>query len=216
MKEVVYKKIYAVAMVILVASLALMLFILGVTPFGISAVWAESGLGSSLVVVRPDVSLQAGQVAVASAETLGKVNMYHVQDTVRQGGALHYRVSDTSVTSQELVTMPAQDLGRVVILSVPFVGVWVRVLNDTLGMLALIGLPFFMLLINSMLLTGRRLLPILQVFENSAKQNKRKKVKEKIRASEEIIIERPQASTPTENDMVTILKPYNMRQKYGM
>lgn len=218
MKEVIYKRIYTTSMVVLGVSLVFMLFVQGVVPFGVSAVWSEKGLGSSLVFVRADSTVQSGNTVVGSAEVQRKVNVYVVQDVVRQNGALHYRVSDSAVVTQELITIPAQDLGRVALLSVPVMGVWVKMLSNALGVLTLIGLPFLMLSINILIHAGKRLLPVLRVFERRAVASKERKIQRKVERQKGEVV--PEESLPVEDivegGLVTVLKPYNMKQRYGM
>ena len=96
-------------------------------------------------------------------EVQGKVNIFMVDGITRKNGVLQYRVSQGGVMVEEL--MPAQQRGSSVVLSVPFVGVWVRTLQNGLGILTFIGLPFFMFIINLLMQVGRRLLPVAGVLE---------------------------------------------------
>lgn len=216
MKERIYKKIYAISMIIFGLSLVLMLFIQGLTPFGVSTVWSDTGFGSSLMFVRPDSSAQVGETVVKNADIQGKVDAYLVQDVVRQNGALHYRVSDMSAASKELISMPAQDLRKVTVFSIPFAGLWVQMITSTLGSLTLLGLPFFMFLINAIILVGRKLLPVIQLFERKVGESKRRKAEKKEQqVHTEKAYENPLKTVSSENNLVTVLKPYNMK-RYGM
>jgi len=207
-------------------SLLMMLFMQGLLPFGVSAVWTENGIGNSFVLVRPDPTVSSGRTVVQNAEVTGKVQTYTVQGTVRRDGSLHYKVA-AYATPDEVTTIPAQELHRVALLSVPLLGAWVRVLNTTIGVLALIGLPFFMLSINVLLIVARVVLPVLAVIERRAQIKRERKIalrarKEEERLAREEFIQPMQEErveqTPQHADdtFVTVLQPYNMQKRYGV
>jgi len=208
---------------VMIASLLLMLFVQGMLPFGAGASWSDQGLGTAFVLTQPDSTVAVGQRVVGQAEVQGKVHIYSVEDVTRQNGALQYHVSNGGA---EVELMPAQELGRSVVMTLPFMGVWVRVLQSGLGVLTLIGLPLFMFLINVSMRFGQRLLPVLRVFEQkvAARRIARKEMREQKRIENESIEEAyayeelPEVEevTSTEREFVTVLKPYSMRRGYGM
>jgi hypothetical protein len=193
---------------VLVLSSALMLFVSGTAPFGLSASWSTESFGSSLVFTRSDATATIGQKVAGYTEQQGKVSMFTVEEIVRREGMVYYRVSDFQ--NSDLATLPASRLGQAVVLDIPFMGVFARMLTNLLGVMTLIGLPLCMLLINYVLYLLQRVIPVISSLERSAQVRSR--------ATRKIIHEEKEKvheDTTSEGAYVTVLKPYNLRGTYS-
>jgi hypothetical protein len=166
MYDATFQHIYNIFMAILAVSLVLAVLVFGVAPFDLTAGWSSQGAGSSLVLMQPDVDATIGETVVGPSGISDAVTMYTVEEVLRREGVLQYRVSDpTGIAGETLVTLPASELRRDVILSVPFLGAWVMALNHPIGMMALLGLPLLMYVFNLGSIVGRKLLPVLHTLE---------------------------------------------------
>ena len=231
-KDFIYNKIYSVSIGVMIISMALMLFIQGMVPFGVSASWSADGAGAVFVLTKPDAMATVGSKVAGQAETQGKVNLFTVDGITRQNGTVQYEVLKYGSTDTAIV--PAQELGRIVVLQVPFVGVWVRVLQSELGALTLIGLPFFMLFIHFAMRVGSVCMPVLHAVgmkfaqhreaRNFAREqrNMEKKLHESrqktyVHEETESVVSRRSQEKVAGDDYVTVLKPYGgIRHGYGV
>lgn len=193
---------------VLVLSSALMLFVSGTAPYGLSASWSAESFGSSLVFTRSDATATIGQKVAGSAGLQGKVSMFTVEEILRREGMVYYRVSDFQ--NSDLATLPASQLGKAVVLDIPFMGVFARMLSNLLGVMTLIGLPLFMLLINYVLYLLQRVIPVISSLERSVQRKPRAQRKNVHEEKEE-----SHAEVTREGVYVTVLKPYNLRGTYS-
>jgi hypothetical protein len=221
MEKKIYSYIYTIAMWVFGVSLVSLVFVQGALPFGMKAVWSEQGLGSSLVLVRPSTSAHIGQRVAGASATEGQVTLYTVQEVLRREGSLQYRVSDAEVTMNEVRTMSAGELHMSAMVTVPFFGIWVKVLRAPVGVLTLIGLPLFMLLIQTSMMLGTRMIPAYMTLVRSVKvrgkrKNEKKRLQTEMYDSTEDYVEEVGEESSEEREFVTVLKPYNFKRRYGM
>lgn len=198
MKDKISLHIYRIAIGTMVFSAVLMLFVQNTAPFGLSASWSTQGLGSSLVLTHSAVTAKVGDSVVKSTELHNEVAVFNVQEIVRRDGVLFYQLSDGT---NESVTVPAVEVGRTALMSIPFVGVFVRMLSYPIGGMALIGLPLLMMLINYGMLVVQKVLPTLSLLERSAEKKEKKST----------VYEEEH-----ESEMTTVLKPYRFKRKLSL
>lgn len=178
---------------VLIASSVLLVFVYQVNPFNITASWSDYGAGTSLVFSYPNATASAGERVAGLTSLQGEVHLATVEEAVRRSGSLYYRVSDPAgATAEGLVTVPARELGNTVAMTVPLLGAWVRTLNHPIGILALVGLPLFMLFLDVLGVVFRRLLPELHKFEMQA------------------------YDTHGDTEFSSVLKTQGTREKYGL
>jgi len=180
-------------MAIFGVSVVLMMLVQGSAPFGLVAEWSAQGYGTSFVLTHSEMKASIGDRVVGHSQRAGEVTMYTVEEVLRRNGELYYRVSDPmGVTGGALISLPARELNRSAVLTVPFFGAWVRALDHPVGMMALLGLPLLMFVFNLGNIVGRRLLPVLHTLEVTQRYNK------------------------NNDDMVTVLRSNSIREKYGL
>lgn len=201
MKETFFKYVYRSAIGVMVFSALLLTFVQNTAPFGLSASWSTEGLGSSLVITQPLVTASAGSEVVRSAELQNQVSLHTVQEVLRRDGTMYYQLANTSAS--ESLTVPAIELGRTAIVSIPLLGAFVKALSYTVGVMALIGLPLLMLSINYAMVAFRKVLPTLSLLERGAKRTE-----ERVR---DVIVEEE-----SEHEMTTVLQPYKFKRKLSL
>ena len=211
MIEYIAKKVYTGSMIVLGASLALLVASHGLLPFGFTVGWSESGYGTALVFARPDANASVGATVVGMGAGGGSA-LFSVTEVVRESGVTYYRATERGNGTGQEVLLRAGEHGLVALLSVPFVGSWVRALEHTLGFMALVGAPLTMLLMNGMLVFGSKLVRVASYVEQGAKRiesgTRRALQREKGVERDESYEEAPQ------DEYVTILKPFDRR--YGV
>lgn len=181
----------------MVLSAVLLVFVQNSAPFGISASWSSQGLGTSLVFTQTSVTADIGDKVAKVTALENEVVVLEVQEILRQEGVLNYRLSDGTT---EVGSVPAVEAGKTALISIPLVGVFVRMLSTSLGGMALIGLPLLMMLINYGMLVVRKVLPALSVLEKSVEKKEKKKIVHEVELEQE-------------SAMTTVLKPYRMKRK---
>src|SRR3989339_979625 len=174
MKETLFTYVYRSAIGVMLASALLVLFVQNTAPFGLSTSWSEEGFGSSLVVTRPLGTAVVGSSVVRSAELKNEVSVYTVAEVLRRDGTMYYQLTDAS--TPDTLTVPAVELGRTALVSVPLIGVFVQMLSHTIGAMTLMGLPLLMLGINYTMMLVQKVVPTLALLETSAKRNEEKRV----------------------------------------
>ncbi len=149
MTELICKHIYTFFMATLGVSLFLVLFIYGKTPFNILLSWSNDGVGEAMVLTVPKMNASLGDSVVKSGALSGEVDVFAVKELLRRDGTLYYRVLNSNSNSGNIETVPARELNRSVLFSVPFFGFLVKMLNTTIGIMTLIALPMMMLVMNA-------------------------------------------------------------------
>lgn len=217
MKEIIAKKIYKSALGIMAISIVLMLFISGLAPFNLSIAWSEQGIGSSLVLMQTEATAKPGTRVAGSLETQGKVSVYTVQDVTRKSGALYY---DVTGGANENTTILASKFGQQAVVSVPLLGTWIKALGNPVGIMAFVGVPFSMFILNVLLVLGRRVLPAVSLVELIAERRvvrkERKMQKQATQAASQYHYEEEESHqaprSDIQNELVTVLKPF--RREY--
>lgn len=200
-------------MIVLGVSLVFLVALYGLVPFGFSAGWSEYGLGTSLVFTRPDASAPVGSTVAGPGEVGNGVVLFSVTEVVKESGVTYYRSLEKGSVSGQEILVRAGEHGRVALLTLPFVGSWARALEQTIGLMALVGAPLTMLVMNGLLLLGSKFVFAASYVEQGAKQfeNRRRQAlqrKEESKLSAEVYEEGMQ------DEYVTILKPFG--QRYGL
>ncbi len=186
-------------MIVLFFSMALMLFIYGVVPFDMDVFWSEQGFGSSLIFTKQDATATIGQSVVLPDKIQGMVSVFAVHEILRRDGVLHYRVSSVEDASgSDINVMAANKFVGSAVFTIPFAGVWVQFLSNTIGKMTFLVLPLLMFLLNSMQSIFRRILPTISTLEKRAVKGRKKVEKDMI--------------SDIKDDFVTILKPHSFRQ----
>ena len=179
-------------------SAILILFVQNTAPFGLSVSWSDDGFGSSLVLTRPLATATVGSSVVRSAALQSsEVSVYSVDEVLRRDGTMYYQI--VSMATPEVLTVPAVELGRSAIVTVPFMGVFVQMLTNAVGVMALVGIPLLMLGINYTIVFVQKLLPTLSLLEKGTTQHP---------ATLEI--------QESEYKMTTVLKPYKLKRKLSL
>ncbi|HCC05488.1 TPA: hypothetical protein DEP58_04275 [Patescibacteria group bacterium] len=196
MKETIFAYVYKTAIVVMFLSAMLVLFIQNTAPFGLSVSWSDDGFGSSLVLTRPLVTATVGNSVVRSAELQSEVSVYSVDEVLRRDGTMYYQV--VSAMTPEVLTVPAVELGRTALVTLPFAGVFVQMLTNVIGVMALVGIPLLMLGINYTIVFLQKLLPTLSLLEKGARKTATLEVQE------------------AAYEMTTVLKPYKLKRKLSL
>lgn len=133
----------------------------GYAPFGLHVAYTAEGVGSGLVLSHDAFSVAEGSTGAFYDHVLGsgEVVLMQIAGSVRRDGALWYFNTDTRTMSQE--AYPAHALVGPVVMVLPFLGTWVHALTHPVGMMALLGSPLVMLLVDVAMLAvqylqGRR------------------------------------------------------------
>ncbi len=150
-------------------SVALALFTAGMVPFGISVAWGEGGVSAPLIFARHEARANVGDNVLASFGAGSATEQYTVQRVVRKNGATYYQVFPESGSLADVTLLRAGEYGRVIVGTVPFLGIFARAVSHPIGLLALIGLPVFMFLINGALVFLRKILFVVSSVEGRAK-----------------------------------------------
>ncbi|KKS28102.1 MAG: hypothetical protein UV60_C0011G0003 [Parcubacteria group bacterium GW2011_GWA2_43_11] len=198
MKEAIFTYVYRSAIVVMFFSAMLILFVQNTAPFGLSVSWSDEGFGSSLVLTRPLVTATVGSSVVRSAALQSEVSVYSVHEVLRRDGMTYYQLA--SAFTPEVLTVPAVELGRTAIVTVPYVGVFVQMLTNVIGVMVLVGIPLLMLGINYTIVFVQKLLPTLSILEKGAKRTAITELQEQ----------------ETEYEMTTVLKPYRLKRKLSL
>jgi hypothetical protein len=156
------EKIYNVSIGVMIASFVMFLFVTGSVPFNLSVGWSDNGFGSSLVLLQNDATVELGKTVAGVADVQGKVNMYTVRDTLRREGVLYYQID----RGDRLIQAGNYTYG--VLGSVPVVGIWPQTLNHPIGLMALIGAPLVMFVINMAIILTKRIAPVVSLLETQA------------------------------------------------
>jgi len=198
MKETIFAYVYKSAITVMFLSAILILFVQNTAPFGLSVSWSDDGFGSSLVLTRPLATATVGSSVVRSAALQSsEVSVYSVDEVLRRDGTMYYQI--VSMATPEVLTVPAVELGRSAIVTVPFMGVFVQMLTNAVGVMALVGIPLLMLGINYTIVFVQKLLPTLSLLEKGTTQHP---------ATLEI--------QESEYKMTTVLKPYKLKRKLSL
>jgi hypothetical protein len=147
MKERAYRYLYWLLTGVLVLSGALYLGMHGVVPFDVRVSWTDQGIGSALVVSRQVPTANVNQRVAYVTQGLEGVAVGVVLEAARRDGELQYRMSNAPVGTW----VRGRELVGSVLGTLPFMGVWVRALENPLGQMALLGIPTIMLMLDLML-----------------------------------------------------------------
>lgn len=145
MKETIYQYAYRAFIGMLVISISLFLLAEGVVPFNMQASWTEGQVGASLVLTMPNAHVRVGEQVAYSTALRGQVLVSDVTQLMRNDGELRYEVAGipTDISAREVVGS--------VVATVPFAGVWVRALYHPVGVMAFLGVPLTMLVLDILL-----------------------------------------------------------------
>lgn len=135
-QERFFKYVYLAFGFVFVTSLLVLAFMKGIAPFNLTLSWS----GSSMVLTQYQTEPAVGKRVAEAGSLEGQVALYRVQEAYRQGGELYYNAS-ALVGEPGSEVLLARDAQRVVIASIPVLGLWVRALGHPIGALALLGIP---------------------------------------------------------------------------
>ncbi len=168
MIELICKHIYTFFMVTLGVSLVLILFMHGETPLNILLSWSDDGSGEAMVFTVPKMNASLGDNVVKSGafSRSGEVDVFVVKELLRRDGTLYYRALNLNSDSENIETIPARELNRSILFSVPFFGFLVKMLNTTIGIMTLVVLPIMMLVINAIIVLFYKFIPF-SFFDNN-------------------------------------------------
>lgn len=139
----IIRYVYLALACVFAVSLALLIAMKGALPFNVSVSYSDL----SLVLTRAHAEPAIGKSIARAGTREGQVELYSVLESYREGGELYYRATPVSGGAEPEV-LQARNAQHVVLLSVPFAGVWVRMLNHPLGALALLGVPLLAFALN--------------------------------------------------------------------
>jgi hypothetical protein len=127
----------------------------GYAPFGLQVSYTTEGVGSGLVFTRNIPLVAEGRRAAFYNDAMGarEVAIMHVAGSARRDGVLWYFNTNTQTMSQQ--TYPGHALVGPAVLVLPFLGNWVQVLTHPVGVMALLGSPLVMLLVDMFMLAMR-------------------------------------------------------------
>jgi hypothetical protein len=123
-----------------------LVFIHGVAPFGFRALWVDEGAGHRMVLSAPlkQPVLPGVHVAFWSNGTQGAVQLATIEEMARVDGMAFYRPAGGE---WQLKYAASRTQGEVV-MTVPLLGYIVRALLHPLGLMALVGAPFVMFVVD--------------------------------------------------------------------
>lgn len=168
MIEHIAKKIYHVAMFVFWPSVALMFLVAGLVPFGVSVAWGEGGVNAPLIFAKHETKASVGDSVLATFGGGSTAVLYTVQRVVKKNGATYYQVFPESGSIADVTLIRAGEYGRVALGAVPFFGVWAQAVSHPIGVMAFVGLPALMFLINGMLVFLRKILFVISSVEGRA------------------------------------------------
>lgn len=142
-RESILRYVYLALACVFAVSLALLIAMKGALPFNTSVSYSDL----SLVLTRAHAEPAIGKSIARAGAHEGQVELYSVLESYREGGELYYRATPVSGGANPEV-LQARNAQHVVLLSLPLLGVWVRMLNHPLGALALLGIPLLAFALN--------------------------------------------------------------------
>jgi len=135
-----------------VLSLVVLVFMRGSAPFGLSVASVQEEHRLALLHTHTGAAEALVGERVARTAGLHSVLVYEVEEAVRVSGRSAYSatLAGTDVAAQ----LTVQESGRQVLLSIPLLGYWVKALAHPVGLMALLGAPLAMLVLDVLLALG--------------------------------------------------------------
>ena len=117
----------------------------GVAPFGLRLLWVDEGMGHRVVLTGPaDDALGVGSHVAFWSEQTGGVYLAQIGETARVDGMQFYRPAGGEWATE----YAAAEVQGSVMFSLPFVGWLVRALLHPIGLMAFVGTPIVMLIVD--------------------------------------------------------------------